>query len=395
MTIAKRLVILLSIPLVTLLGLGVFSKIELDRVDEHGRFVAETQIGSMAVSATIMQTYGELRVEARNYVLADDPVARRELKSRFDTKKAELIRLLRQYEDSFVTGDRDRRLTTEVRDRTREWIDGTERAMALAEAGNRQEASAQLTHRLAALGEQVGTLTTDWLHNNQVLAKEAGDATVASIQRATRGLLTGVVLAFGLTALLGFVTYRRIVRPLHGLQGSVESIARGEFDKDVPFTGETDETGALARSVEILKRGAAGMEEQRWIKANAAQISAELQTATTFAELGQHLVSGLVPALGGGVACLYAFEAAGQRVTLIASYGLGEGTEARQAFALGEGLVGQCARDRRPIALTDLPPGYLSISSGLGSAAPSSVVAWPLVSQTDILGWSSSPRSAR
>src|SRR5262249_15671861 len=58
----------------------------------------------------------------------------------------------------------------------------------------------------------------------------------------------------------------------------------------------------------------------------------------------------------------------------------------RQSFTLGEGLVGQCAQDRQSVALTDLPPEYLGISSGLGSAAPSFVVAWPLVSQGEALG---------
>src|SRR5437667_3743847 len=128
------------------------------------------------------------------------------------------------------------------------------------------------------------------------------------------------------------------------------------------------------------------MEEQRWIKTNAARISAELQSATTFADLGQHVLSGLVPALGGGVAAVYRVDAAEQRVKLIASYGLGERQAARPSFALGNGLIGQCPRDRQAIALTDLPPDYLGISSGLGSAAPSSVVAWPLVSQGEALG---------
>src|SRR5439155_18674268 len=85
---------------------------------------------------------------------------------------------------------------------------------------------------------------------------------------------------------------------------------KGDFAQAVPFTRESDETGSLARSVEVLKRGAASMEEQRWIKTNAARISAELQSATTFADLGQHVLSGLVPALGGGVAAVYRVDAA-------------------------------------------------------------------------------------
>jgi hypothetical protein len=105
--------------------------------------------------------------------------------------------------------------------------------------------------------------------------------------------------------------------------GCEDPIAKGEFDQRVPFTGEPDETGALARSVDILKGGAAAMEEQRWVKASAARIAAEVQRATAFAELGQRLLSGLVPALGGGAAALYVFDTSAQRLTLIAAYGAG------------------------------------------------------------------------
>ena len=55
-------------------------------------------------------------------------------------------------------------------------------------------------------------------------------------------------------------------------------------------------------------------------------------------------------------------------------------------FRLGEGLVGECARERKPIVLTHLPPDYLQISSGLGKAAPVQAVAWPVVSQDTLMG---------
>jgi signal transduction histidine kinase/DNA-binding response OmpR family regulator/HPt (histidine-containing phosphotransfer) domain-containing protein/HAMP domain-containing protein len=386
MTIARRLLILLSIPLVALVGLGVFMKIRLDQIEERGRFVAETQITSLKVAATIMQTFEDLRADVRSLLLVDDPGARSEPLKGFERRKAELGRLVRQYEDTLVSDERDRRLTAEVRERTREWVAGAEHAMALTAAGDRKAGVTHLTRTLAPLGAQVGSLMSEWLQHNEALASEAGAAAVVTIQKATRALLIAVVVALALSGALGFATYRRIVRPLHALGQSVESIAKGDFDQEVPFTREADETGALARSVDILKGGAAAMEEQRWVKANAARIAADLQRATTFAELGDLLLSGLVPALGGGVAALYAFDAVEHTVKLTASYGLGEGKDACRTFGLGEGLVGQCARDRQTLRVTDLPPGYLGISSGLGSASPSSVVAWPLVSQEAVLG---------
>jgi signal transduction histidine kinase/DNA-binding response OmpR family regulator/HPt (histidine-containing phosphotransfer) domain-containing protein/HAMP domain-containing protein len=384
MTIARRLLILLSIPLVTLVGLGVFMKIRLDQIEERGRFVAEKQIASLKVAAEIMQTFEEMRADVRSLLL-EDSGARSAPQEAFERRKAEIARLVRHYEDTLTVDDRDSRLVAEVRERTREWVAGAEQVMALA-AGDRKTAMTHLTRAVTPLGDQVGALLAEWLHYNEGLATQAGAATVVTIQKATRALLIAVVVALALSGALGFLTYRRIVRPLHALGRSVESIAQGHFDQPVPFTGAADETGTLARSVEVLKGGAQAMEEQRWVKATAAGLAADLQRATTFAELGDRLLSGLVPALGGGVAALYTFDTVEQMLKLTAGYGLPEGKDARRAFGLGEGLVGQCARDRQTLHVTDLPPGYLGIASGLGSALPSSVVAWPLLSQEAILG---------
>src|SRR5258708_24136007 len=66
-------------------------------------------------------------------------------------------------------------------------------------------------------------------------------------------------------------------------------------------------------------------------------------------------------------------------LTLLASYASdGEGAHGRR-IALGEGLGGQCALERRKILLTNPPPDYLRISSGLGSAAPRNILVLPVV----------------
>src|SRR5262249_49771396 len=67
-------------------------------------------------------------------------------------------------------------------------------------------------------------------------------------------------------------------------------------------------------------------------------------------------------------------------------YGLTEAAASAASFNLGEGLVGQCARERQPATLTSLPPDYLRIASGLGGAAPVQATAWPLLSKDLLLG---------
>ncbi|HEY7820776.1 MAG TPA: ATP-binding protein, partial [Vicinamibacteria bacterium] len=50
-----------------------------------------------------------------------------------------------------------------------------------------------------------------------------------------------------------------------------------------------------------------------------------------------------------------------------------------QSFRMGEGLVGQCALEKESILLTQVPADYIRISSGLGEAAPLSIIVMPVV----------------
>ena len=49
MTIAKRLTLLLTVPLVVLLGFGLFVMYQLRAIEQKSRFVAEQQIRSLKV----------------------------------------------------------------------------------------------------------------------------------------------------------------------------------------------------------------------------------------------------------------------------------------------------------------------------------------------------------
>ena len=64
-----------------------------------------------------------------------------------------------------------------------------------------------------------------------------------------------------------------------------------------------------------------------------------------------------------------------------------DGRRERRGFVRSRAGPGRPVRPRtQPITLTNLPPDYLEISSGLGKAAPVQAVAWPVVSQDTLLG---------
>ena len=371
MSIAKRLVVLLALPLLALAGLGVFSRLQLTTIETRSRFVAALQVPSLAALGHISRAFAELRVHLRNHVLATSEAERAKVMAAFDRNEAELARLLDDYERRLVSDDRDRRLLSEYRALCREWLTRAKEVMALSTAGHSVEAAALLRDaKTLDMGERLNSAAADWIGLNEDLANSASRTVVESITASRSRILAVNAVAILLTALLGFLTFRRIVNPIQALDASVKRIAAGEYDREVPFIYAADETGGLARSVDVLKKGAAAMDEQRWVKGNVSRVTGALQGAGSLEEFGRRVLSDLVPMLGGGVAGFFVLGEGSAGLKRVSTYGMIDVSDLPAVIPLGEGLVGQCAQERRTLALANLPPGYLRIASGLGQAPP-------------------------
>jgi two-component system sensor histidine kinase/response regulator len=387
MTIAKRLILLLAVPLLALVGLGVLTRLQLTTIETRSGFLAQVQVPSLATLGNISRTFAELRVQLRNQVIGTSEAERERVRSTFERDEVELRRLLDQYERRQVSGDTDRRLLNDYRNRYRDWLDRAKQIMSLAAAGRREEASELLREASTLdLGDRLDRASAEWIRLNEDLAQSTSQTVVASVTASRWRILAANSAAILLTGVLGFLTFLRIAKPIQALDGSVRAIAAGEYEKEVPFTRATDETGGLARSVDILKKGAVAMDEQRWVKANVSRVTGALQGAASLAEFGQRLLSDLVPMLGGGVAGFYVFGDDPSELRRVATYGLTDVSDIPTVIRLGEGLVGQCAHERRTLALANLPPDYLRIASGLGHAAPVQATAMPSMSGNMLLG---------
>ncbi len=201
-------------------------------------------------------------------------------------------------------------------------------------------------------------------------------------QRVNLALLIGGLILGPLAGLLISISIRS---PIERLRLTLESLADNKLDVTVPHADYPNEVGDLARSIEVLQTGARTLASERWVKTHIADITARLQHASTFQELGQTLLSWLAPPLEVGHAVFYLHDTADQKLHLLASYGYQERKNLNQSFALGEGLVGQSAAEKTPITLTDPPTDYVRISSGLGEATPRCLVALPVVHQGAVL----------
>ena len=141
------------------------------------------------------------------------------------------------------------------------------------------------------------------------------------------------------------------------------------------------------RLVAALEEAERRRSEQEWLHTHLARITRLLQGQRDLRELARTLLSQLVPLIGGQCAVLYLLEGEGPaaELGLLASWALLDRGRSPRRFRPGEGLVGQCALERRTIHLTDLPPGYLQVGSGLGEATPASLVLLPVLFEGELL----------
>ena len=123
--------------------------------------------------------------------------------------------------------------------------------------------------------------------------------------------------------------------------------------------------------------------EQDWLKTNLARFTGMLQGQRDLTTVGRKLLSELVPLVNAQQGMIYQMETEESMVLLAAFAGDGDDGHLRRLKS-GEGLVGQCAAEKRRIVISDLPPQTVPIRSSLFEAVPSNVVVLPVLFENHV-----------
>ncbi len=221
---------------------------------------------------------------------------------------------------------------------------------------------------------------------NDALAEDAAGAAADTAERNLTLIYDLLIGGMLLSLLLGYLIARSIRAPIQRLQDTLGELADGNLESRVPHTTDTNEIGELARSIVVLRGSAQKMESQRWIKAQVSEIVARLQRAPSFAVFAQELLSQLAPLLHIGQAAFYVYDDPAGLLRRAGTFGLTRPRIDQGEVALGQGLIGQCAQERKQIRLTDPPTDFISIESSLGAAPARLVWLLPVVLQNKLLG---------
>jgi HAMP domain-containing protein/CheY-like chemotaxis protein/signal transduction histidine kinase len=130
-------------------------------------------------------------------------------------------------------------------------------------------------------------------------------------------------------------------------------------------------------------------QEQDWLKTNLARFTRMLQGQRDLLTVADQVLTELAAVVNAQHGSFFmADNDDDNRVVLqlFASYAYKERKSVSNQFRLGEGLVGQAAREKKRIVVTDVPVDYVRINSSLGESRPYNIVVVPISFEGEIKG---------
>ncbi|MFJ4876494.1 HAMP domain-containing protein [Streptomyces sp. NPDC088745] len=230
------------------------------------------------------------------------------------------------------------------------------------------------------------------------LSSFAAEVTRVAREVGSEGRLGGQAEVEGVSG-----TWKRLTENVNELAGNLtrqvraiaevtSAVAEGDLTRSITVdaSGEVSELKDNINSmVESLRETTRANQEQDWLKTNLARISGLMQGQRDLTVVAELIMDELTPLVGAQYGAFYLAHDTGRHpeLELIGWYGHFMSSQDRPVrFELGQSLVGQVARSRRTIAVDELPSGYVTVSSGLGSADARSLLVLPIAVEGQVLG---------
>ena len=140
----------------------------------------------------------------------------------------------------------------------------------------------------------------------------------------------------------------------------------------------------MIRNAAALRTSLQAIREEEWLQGGLAGLAVVLREERPVAELSRAVLDQLGARLGAAVGALYRRQESDGMLHLVAGLALDQPRRVR--VAEGETLVGEAARLRRMIELTQVPADYLPVVSGVGAGEPRHLLVVPLLYRNQVEG---------
>ncbi len=189
----------------------------------------------------------------------------------------------------------------------------------------------------------------------------------------------------------------RLIQSLEQAAAFIKEIARGNYavhwegiTEDNQADNQNNLAGALIQMREQMKIVKRDDQQRLWTTEGLSKVAEITRThQQDVDQLTDRLLSYLVNYLEANQGSLFFLQEdilGEQCLTLAACYAYDKKKHNEKTIKIGQGLVGQTFLEKKTRHLTQLPPGYVQITSGLGEATPTSLLLVPLIFNEQVMG---------
>lgn len=170
----------------------------------------------------------------------------------------------------------------------------------------------------------------------------------------------------------------------------IEQIYRGEFDEN--SASDEHSTSLLNDLQEVrqkLKKMALDEQNRNWAITGALEFNTLTRKYINSETLNDEIVKFIVQRMGANQGGLYMINETSEKtkfIELVACYAYQKKRKIEQRIEIGQGLIGQTFLEQTTTYLTEIPDGYIRITSGLGDATPRTILIVPLLAEEQCLG---------
>jgi HAMP domain-containing protein/signal transduction histidine kinase/DNA-binding response OmpR family regulator len=255
---------------------------------------------------------------------------------------------------------------------------------AVADGALTQKLTVKAKGEVAALAETINNMT-------DTLATFADQVTTVAREVGVEGRLGGQANVPGAAGtwkdLTGNVNLQadNLTNQVRAIAEVATAVTKGDLTRSIQVEarGEVAELkDNINTMIDNLRLTTDRNTEQDWLKTNLARFTGMLQGQRDLGTVGRMLLAELAPLVNAQQGVIYQMESeatAGSGSLALLSTFADTPDGSNREVRVGEGLIGQCAAEKRRMLITDLPGQVAPIRSGLFEAVPKNVIVLPVL----------------
>ncbi len=182
-----------------------------------------------------------------------------------------------------------------------------------------------------------------------------------------------------------FISFNKIIEKIKLTINQIEDVANRKIKEPIILNDENDDIGiSLNKVIAQIKSYDQQEAIRRWEAEGVALFSNLVRTASTLKELCDVVLPQIIKYLEANQGGLFVLNEQKDALILYSSYAYNRKKFLDKEIKIGEGLIGQTYLEKELVYITEIPEGYIYITSGMGDAEPNALVIVPLINNEQV-----------